>query len=247
LNRFLYFIPKATSPTREELLALGLAHVDDYEMRGCTHGPADANGVIIARKAAGEFGYYPDKQTWRKRPGDDVHVGFYTDRKPGPEDLLRPDALPGHPVTLADGNAWLVPVVRSFADSSGEIVPLLKLPAKAELGDDGKWTGGQVVDRHQPLLSAAQWWLQVVFSGADQQAAETALRVTFDFDQACQHAVSLLAANYRMGAVEAALLGIFDQELVANILNAAVDLPGFVELGKKKASAGSSTNDGGGD
>ena len=116
---FLYYFPGLNGkPTAEQIAAAGLSYALGDGARvtycGCRGGPDDGSGQVVAAGQA-EVGYYPEKQRWQKIPGQNVFVGMDKEKPPGPDDLIRRDALDGHPVELGDGQLWSIPVARAHA------------------------------------------------------------------------------------------------------------------------------------
>ena len=252
----LYFLPGKMRDVRAgDAIAAGLGHYFD---EGCTvtpcqvaAGPGDGgSGVVIADPSNVSdlrVGYYPDKQTWRKVPGGDVWVGFYSDQRPKPQELLRDDAVTGHAVTLADHQRWFVPVARAWVDDSGDMTWINMLPARSTLDDDGNWQPGDVVGHYRPLWEIAERWFDA-WSGSidvsDPDDDEKAV-VEFTFNNAHDAAVTALSANYRVGCAEAALLGLLDEQVAEQILDALIDVPSALALIKKKLARGGSPIAGG--
>lgn len=103
----LYYLPSKRH--REALLELlhkaGLSYAFDTgrppTARECNRGPDGGEGVVIADVVvpAHKIVYFPEKQTWRQVPGIDElrpWAGFYSEERPTPAELAKPEMLQGH-------------------------------------------------------------------------------------------------------------------------------------------------------
>ncbi len=232
---FLYYVPGAANATAETIESAGLSHaLDPGSIIGVqvTRGPDDKNGIVIASAdaPANIVGHYPGSQTWRQAPGGVYWVGIDERKRPTPESLMRPDALNGHAVELADGNQWIIPVARSFAQDDGELRYYCSLPHGVDLDDDGNWTVGSIRPRYAELWALAEkWW------DAKQSATVDDNSVSLDFGEIHDSALAALKCNYRVGKVEVVLLGLFAGSSAVAILDALIDMPSLDEILKKKA------------
>ena len=260
---FLYFLPSLrgiTATTAATILReRGLADAIDAPgpTRQSTH-PDAGDGLVLAAEGHPDdlVGIWPDRQTWRRlpRPGapdaPPVWIGYTNDARPGPDDLARPEQLDGHLVTLADGRPWLVPKARRWVgiDGGGSIQYATAVPRVSELDDAGAWQPGRIVDRFAPFWQIAADWLEhvgVAAAAAEEEAGEgETARLAFDFDGLHEAAVSALAINYRIGPLEVSMLGLLTTATPAAVLDAAADVPGYLQLLKKTAAAGGPSNNG---
>ena len=235
---FLYFIPGAGAGvglTDFERAGIGSAWPAERTKRETLQGPiGQGQGVVVADSRLGEsrVGVFPDRQTWHKVPGSTAWCGYYSEDPPTPDDLLRADPLPGHRVTLADGRPWLVPVARGVAEDGWYHT----LPRLSTLDESGDWTPGDVVPRYRELWETACKWWDAINEAQVEPTAEGA-RLTLDFAGIHDAAVVALAANYRVGRTEAAVLGLFDDRCVRDVLDALIDGPTLIEFAKKKIEA----------
>ena len=242
----LYFLPGRQHAELKDVAELGLAHAFERQLtpRQVTGtGPDGGPGVICAddTRAPG-FGFHGDRQEWLKIPGNPAGawVGRYTDQPVLPADLERDETLPGLLVKLADDQEWLVPIARGWAEQDDKVCWYEALPTRTSLDEEGNWTQGEVVARLGPLWRAAcRWWDYSFAAGDDQGEKGEGETETLQLDFAGRNdaAVEVLAANYRLDRAEVALLGLFDRDTPAGILDAAIDMPGFKELSKKKQPA----------
>lgn len=233
---FLYYLEKQDdNVSREEIAAAGLVYAfetkGDLEKRGVTHGPDGGKGVVVGR-STGRLGFYPSEQSWQRIPGlTGVWIGRYKKDAIKPSDLERPKMLPGHAVELGDGQTWTVPTARAYVEQNGELLAACALPTRSVLGDDGQWQSGKVLDRYAELWAVAT------------RTRDALLGQVSDFGFAEMHraATLALAANYFVGAVECAILELFNEETVGRILQALIDMPHVEEWLKKKARESPST------
>jgi len=169
-------------------------------------------------------------------PGDPgPWVGFYSECPPMPDDLARERMLEGHRVTLGDENDWLIPIARGCQNDESELVFYQALPTRVGVDDEGNWIADGVLPKYAVLWQiAGAYWDAIVgsLSGDDLQAAD----LEFDFEDANDKALTALAANYRIGKVEVAMLGLFDNQMISQVLLALIDWPKILLwLEKKKA------------
>lgn len=271
----LYYLPDEGAGVKiERLRELGLGHAfdDNGDFSPCpvTGGPDRGNGVVIADpKRLGDdtskIGYYADRQRWFALPGAKWQVGCYTDAAPGPADLARPSLLDGHPVRLADGTDWIVPLARGLTEQDGELRYYKPLPTKVGLDAEGNWSPGEVTGRFARLwqIACEYWDATEILAGKladepeagdeDPDAAEATkrqlekVRLEFDYDGMHDKALEVLAFNYRVGKAEVGLLELFDDSSARAILDAATDWPAAVAFLEKKMTqlAGTPTGPGG--
>lgn len=249
---FLYFVPTAqTEKQAYELLRAGGAGHATEGVVTKTFGPGpDGSGGILApwspvtkANRAGNCVYREAEQEWRKSPigGDEATwwLGWWKADPPTPDDLARERQIQGHLVELADGNRWLIPVARRYRipDDADQPQWLPAFPCRRELGADGKFTPGDVVEPYRKLWDYIEPMLKAFGPNADGEIA---------FDDICQFQVEALRLNYRVSTVEVWALGLLDSAMAAHdIFNAVADGPGLKELlGKVQAPDGGSTSPG---
>lgn len=244
MRTFFYFVPNRETVRPEDLAALGLAYAFErgVECRGAMNVLGGQNGVVCAQTDSFEFGqlgFYAGQQVWQPGPpaGDSgkpaFWVGHFKDQLPGPDDLARKKQLDGQWLEMDDGQNWLVPVARSTSERPAiddiEIVWTMRLPQRLELAADGRWVSGAVNARYAALWELAEAWLRVRTNNATD-----ADRQRLDVQGEIDAAVLALQANYRLGRVEASLLGMLNDNLVVDVLDQLIDLPNFTRLVKKK-------------
>jgi len=257
---FFYYLPGSdVSPRRIAALGLGYALGGSFARRDVHGGPDGGDGVLLAdaaRLAGDELGYYPAKQKWRiaaagsprtgpQSPDCAYFIGLYANHPaPGPADLLRPDALQGHELTLLDGNRWLVPIARGYAEEDGDLRWYKNLPQVLDLDDDGHWTRGAILPRYAALWDLACRWEQARMNNRGREPADGPDAVIrFQFADIIDAAVTALAANYAIGRLEAALAGLLSEEAAVEVLDALIDLPTRLAWCKKKLAAESTGED----
>lgn len=252
-----YYLAGKTPPvTRKDIVeaGIGYAYADGEPVTPCgvRTGPGKKAGVVVGnpnRTPVNMIGYYPKDQEWMKIPGREVWVAARKGNYPMPEELLRgeDERLPGHEVRLADGNDWVVPLAREYAEGKERIGWHRALPHVLSLDEEGHWVVGGVEKRFQQLWDVAERWMDTVRTakvegaGVKGEKGEKGTKaegdgekVTFSFQDVNTVAVQVLQTNYRIGNTEAALLGLFTTESAVKVLNALVDGPGLELLLKKK-------------
>lgn len=229
---FLYFLEGCgPGQVADVLPARGLAHLSAERMRvrGVSGGPGGTNGVVIADRDqvdAGQVGYWPDKQTWRKIPQASAWCGYSNDAKPGPADLARCEVVAGEDVRLGDGNLWHVPHAIDYSGPG--------LPRVMQLDDNGHWVPGDIVTERRALWKLAWDWREAI----DALCAWRDERGSFDgftdermtFDWIFSRSVQVLQANYVIGAAEASILGLFVTGNQWAILQALCDHQGMLKI-----------------
>lgn len=243
----LYFRPGSlTKSTPTELATLGLAFDHPPAQRECTgQGPSGGPGVTIAdpvRLGSAPLGINLAEQTWKPVPVPDgeppLWIGWYTDARPTPQELARDKQLDGARVELADGQSWLVPVVRCWeADDEGFSIAL---PRAVYRDANRQWMLGDVQPLYTAIWEAAGRYWDVLLEGARTADGE---RFEYDFpifDFACD----LLGLNYSLSPDDISALVLFTSDGVAQrVTTAAVDFGTFTSwLQKKSESAPAGTD-----
>ena len=241
---FLYFLPgEPKPPDRERIAAAGLEYAFD-DLAEMVAGTISGNGgpdgqagvVIVAKRTDGRVGYYPDAQTWRKIPGSDAWIGYVTDDRPKPADLLRSKVIDGHEVELGDGHRWLVPIASQATEENGEYTGnVCALTVGLTRDTDGRWVRGEVAPKYRSLWNLAEPCWDALVRGV-----EGALRDSLPAQG--EAAVAVLSGNYRLSDTEVDLLGLLDDQNVTEILLALVDWPTVTELLKKTADTAAATS-----
>jgi hypothetical protein len=223
---FLYFIPDVNGVDDATLKRVGLEHLLGAPRRfgRMDRGPAGGPGCLVDLATgpdAPALAWVADAQQWPECPNAGFRIGFTKGAAPGPRDLQRADLIDGYPVTLADGNEWIVPLARVFA--TGRAVE-----CRMRLGEGGRWVAAEAVERLVGVEAVASGiWagLEAQFQlNAELAAASKPLNpVTISID--VDAAISGLAVNYRIGKFEVSALGLFTPSIVKDVLLALVDWP----------------------
>lgn len=250
MSGLLYYLPGQGLPvTLGDLRAkFGLGHAFDpadqpITVRSVRRGPDGGEGAVVVderRVSAASVGFFPDRQQWWRVPGSAAWVGRFTGESIVPADLQREVILPGHDVKLADGQSYHVPIARGLAEEADELRYFVALPRKSTIDDEGRWVEGDVDDRYAELWSLAERWADAVVDAKTEHG-----RTMFELRDSHDGALAALAANYRLGKAEVALLGLFNRRVVYDVLLALIDWPAYEEFHKKKAArAGGATGAG---
>jgi len=242
---FLYYLPAAMRTLPKDFVASRADVFGDKAGVTFCHtekGPDGGRGMVCAPELAGRsvkrVGHYAGEQVWQRTPKD-WWIGFYEARRPGPESLARPEAYPGHKVTLQDGSEWLVPIGRLW-DGSDPFPKKLRLDPET-----GKWTEAPL-DRFARITERAGELFADLMAAA--YSADDAGNPTVSLNVDPDLAVEALGLNYHVGAEEASVLGILTSENIGYIAQAFVDFPTWKVLldvradAKKKASLSSDTS-----
>jgi len=244
---FVYYLPdKKTNITADAIRAAGLGYAFEEKLDGTlrmtvrqvSRGPSGEHaGVVVGdpfRIAPGRIGFYPAEQEWRQLPQSTAWVGYYRDDPPRPDQLWRKEVLPGHAVELGDGQKWEVPIVRGITEVDGAITPYTPLPRRVDLNEEGAFVPGDVLPCYEGILRGVLTHYDRLVQAYAKQESKV-----FCDDQV---AAELLTTNYCIGRVEIVVLGLFtwNSHHIMDVLNAAIDLPGFEELQKKVEAGGSS-------
>lgn len=243
MSTFFYWIPSerpfTSSATVLQVMrehGLGYAIEDRLTFCGCHSGPDGVSGATVCAggNEYGRLGYWPQRQTWKRIPGSPAWCGVEADGKPRPEELARTEQVNGEWLLLDDGHRWLAPMARRFVVGDPPAYAVA-LPQRLTMGDDGLWTLGGVKRRYERLWQLAceygEAWAR---SLSQAEADEGCVKFELDDQQLLETAVAALQTNYRLGAVELDLLGIFDQQACMRILSVLIDEGTYAAWIKKK-------------
>jgi hypothetical protein len=250
MAEFLYYLPGARGEALDERRRLGLDETlgrDNVNAGELSPGPDGGPGVLLSR---GYPDYQPQNQAWTPVAG--VWLGVWAADPPRPEDLLRPEMVlrpggpVGRPLRLLDGNEWLVPVV--YPTTSEEYA----LPRVLRLGpSDPPVRFEEVPEQWRPLVAGADLIIQAlraafeknspprhqdtkseISSGSEPEqknlvpsclGGENSLRL--ELPDTLDLGALALSVNYRVGAREAAMLGLFDTRSLAALAGVLIDQP----------------------
>ena len=200
-----------------------------------TAGPGGASGAMFATSTNGQpphrFGHYPDFQQWTKvRNEPELWLGIDREQPPTPADLARAVVLQGHPVKLADGNTYEVPVIRSPVRPTG-------LPQDMVYDAAGEFTTA-IKPQYADLWEQTQPAWDFLYGSDDDDDNEPR---EMGFDDILDHCLRFLGVNYRYGRYEQMVLRLVDTSRGTweKMFSAALDMP-FVEsvlASQKKTSS----------
>lgn len=180
-------------------------------------GPDKQAGLLLAAGDGARARYEPDKQTWHQL-SDVLWVGIVNDAPPTPLELQRKTLVHGHLCEL-QGNAWVIPVLRSLADR----VTLPRVP---------KWVNGTC------MLTVRKEWQALWQKSARMWDIVTSPEDGF-YEEILELTADVMAANYRIDRALQGVLEILDTLNWEAVLRAAVDWPAveaFLEAQKKSGS-----------
>jgi hypothetical protein len=226
-NRFLYFLPGPPGANSKMLQERGL--LDRFSLRGgrciehtiteVMQGPGGVRGCIVAA-GSGVPRLDFEKQRWLEGP---KFWAAIEDMPPGPGELAREIGIEGYEIELADGNRWRVPLIRRWTGSEHAVnLPKVLVPASA-----GGGVSFQVREEFAPIDALAARILSGFLN-----------RETISMERLLEDASAILAVNYRVGALDAGLLGIFTEELAVKVLALCVDLPRLEAHAQRAAMEG---------
>jgi hypothetical protein len=219
---FLYYVPGVHRLDRAQAAELGLGYAFDGAQISCTEvmsggGPAKQAGVIAWLGAEPRVAWDPKSQTWQKDPNGRFWVGMETEKPPVPEDLARAATVAFYRPPLGDGNKWLVPTA-ILADGSCPLQKVRKVDEET----------GEIVARPEARFDTLR-----IYADEVREAIKQSLPLTIE--QEMNICVEALQTNYRIGPIEASMLGILTDQAVNLIAWTLVDRmqwPDFVELAK---------------
>ncbi|MEI6236201.1 MAG: hypothetical protein WCT04_24360 [Planctomycetota bacterium] len=233
MNRFLYFHTTLAAVNSETLSEAGLLHpfkaADGVFLAPhvveIERGPGGVPGKLFALGRE-DLEYRDDgSQVWMLAMGGHW-IGYQRYHEPNPDDLMRTVGLRGYETTLADGKKWRVPVLRKWAgDCFVSPLPKRLSPVRNE---SGMMTITPMVTKEFEPLDALG--AQILNAFLTEQAWP--LEMLF---KAC---VALLAANYRVGEDECALLGLFDESAALRVLSLSIDVPALEADSRRKCDQG---------
>ena len=228
MNRFLYFIPNCPGvPDMKRIRHAQFEHAFP-QMGACgqlQNGPGSEPGQLIAFGDGADLAYRPDQQAWIKTVAG-CWVGMPRDKskQPSPNDLVREQTTEGSLVLLADGNEWLVPILRFWNGDT-------RFPQVLTIGEDGM-AHYEIAAEYRTIFELANEMVHKSLKGEGGK---------FSADDHMRLATEALKRNYRIGPYEISLLGLIDSINVQKIADAALDGPNLrslVEEFKKKSQSG---------
>ena len=214
MGHCLYYLPGVTSDVDKAFDASGLSdRLNSYSLAPADRGPDDKGGMLLSGDEH-NLRYKPDVQTWAGPFNDGRYwVGVWNDSKPGPDDLKRPEQIPGTPVELLDGREWLIPAWRLA-------------PMALTMGMDG-----EVVQEPLPVCERLQACVQRLGAMLD---GKTEAQV--DMGEVLGVIADALAVNYRIAtdpAQELSVLGLVSTINAQAAVNAILDVEFLDAVGQE--------------
>jgi hypothetical protein len=239
---FYYWLPNQSRVIKlPELLEAGLGYAveDKFTARGNDSGPDGNQGVVVCHgdNRDGRLGYWPDKQVWKQIPGQDIWLGHYLEQRPKPKDLARAEQISGYWVRFDDGHQWLAPMARRWTELDDRLFWDYNLPRRYSLNDNAEWVPGDVKPKYERLWTLAMQYDDQLFDAVASAEEEPDGTLRFDFPEINTLAVMALQVNYRVGASELDMLGVYDESSRQLILDALLDNQTWMKWIKKKQAA----------
>ena len=205
MSAFLYFIKDHSGPVLPgDLEKYGIAYAFDDEQPAIQlHQSPLGKGVLLYDEltiAPYTAKYLAAEQTWVQHDHPSVQVGMYTTGCPQEETLRRTGLISGHNVKMAD-QQWMVPLVRVHISPEGPREGPTRLPRR-RIRMDGTWTDGPVQPLYEPLRALGDSFYDAWMHHVSESSG-------LSWDTPEDDAVALLQVNYKIGPVEADMLGLF--------------------------------------
>lgn len=205
--------------------------------------PAGCPGFMLYQKDDSHVvKKYSKTGHWLKQPGQSYYVGIEPGVACNPEQLERTEMLGGIPWNLGDGQQWIVPVVRIWLEGRS----MDKFPKYMKLGEDGRWTQGEVLDKYVYLSNITRSYWEKAYEAINEAIENGKDSYDVGIDDPIGLAVTVLQANYRIGPAEASLLRLFtsDNNALA-IVNVSVGVYFYISYvtSKKKLTEESASGE----
>lgn len=235
---FLYLIKgshqaKDVTPDLIERHGLTYAFEGKPSLCGCRNLPPEFGGgefTVLAdpRSLTDATAHFDaSKQTWRKIPKKEAWIGVVNASRPTPADLVRKHQIMGHMVTLGDGHRWMIPMERKYELNGTERAFMSVAPQTYDVDDDGSWFS-KPMDEFAPLIEISEFAIRSVMTANDGDGSTAEAWGTLH--QLCCKAIGM---NYRVGEIEAAVLGLLNDTVMWEAILAVIDWPSYVEIQKK--------------
>lgn len=247
MTGFIYHIPKysgtadyAAIKIRYPELAEQFGQIS-FDSRKVTGGPSGENGMIFSMmgrlKGTADVGlrYQPKDQTWQKTK-EGYWVGYWNEHKPEPEDLQRATIQAGYKINLADGNDWIIPIIRQVETQGSALPEVMTMDGEGEIIF-------QPLEKYVEVTQMADrvWRQALIDNGIDMnedgEIAEEgeSVSVVGDFEPMStrdrwKFVITGFAMNYFVGQTEIAMLKIvtfnpgLDQGNINSICTAMIDI-----------------------
>jgi hypothetical protein len=233
---FLYFKPGHTNTITLPLVkewGLGYAFTAKPNGTVCMQNtPNGRNGFVFGDLARlGDWQpimQMEEQAKWKKVPGTDCYVSYWTAAPPTPEDLARPQQLPGYRITSGD-HEWIVPLTARFNEAREQLVTVL--PCYIDCDDNGNWIEGDVLAVHEQLWKAGAPFRADLLARILDGAAPR----EFTQQELYSAALGYLQANYVVGQAELVLMrGLSNDVTIHAAIQAANDMPTFLKWAEQK-------------
>lgn len=193
--------------------------------------------VLFGDVPVSSLRYQPEAQQWIESYNKKYYIGLSLESPPVASELARKKQLAGHMVDLGNGEKWLIPVARKFAEGCG-------LPVSLAIGSKGEI----IID---PLPEYAE------FSRRAEMYYNDTLRKWDWLDGECEMdgrhimllAIEAIMWNYHLSFEEIRLLALITSKNLHPICEATIDRPTVEEVAKqilmdKKKIEAATTQDG---
>lgn len=259
MNGFLYYLPNVATIDIEAIVSMPIAYAfsrsDSIAKNPISNGPDNQHGMLVSatgRIPAARCKYLPKEQLWVHHKASNFWVGMYRDTTIHPTELQRDDILYGANVELCDGNKWISPIARHWAnaDEAEDYERFeVMLPRTIKWDGGNSYVYGEVVKRHALLWSIANAVHSVRIGGetVDEKIASDEQLQSLKGSGMVFAAIHALQANYYIGPAECNLLGLFDEDSPKKILDVLCDWHNYEKVLDKKKLAildGLSSSDG---
>lgn len=214
-HAILYWFPKHHQPPADVVAEMRARYGNASNISPNSDGPVSGvRGALVGFGHDWPVQYQAGAYRW-DRVSDSMWIGA---RRSGvnPAELQRPEIIDGHPVTLADGNEWLIPV-------ASPLVPTCSLPANDAL-IDGAWQR-VVCDQYRALsdraLQMAEQYREALLGDGKMACNDIELR---------EFVGEVIAVNYNATLQELSALRVFDSGIWQAVIEAFIDWPAYVEI-----------------
>jgi len=241
---FMYYVERPEGATKpqtkrqvlERLAEAGFEHAFPdglmVSQAGVLKGPGEKPGTILCAwpfyMKATEVPVVTinkDAQGWVD-VGDGIWLGFEKEAMPTPAELQSQDLVPGHKVTMNDGNQWHIPCARRVNGTT-------YLPQVMQMSPDGQVTYKVKAEYRQLVKDAETVWDGLIeqWDAAPQGSDErVTLNMTLDDAMLYRIGINALRVNYRVGLHEINLLELFDtNRSLIELSLALIDWPSVIE------------------
>ena len=196
-------------------------------------GPDKRHGHIVVEDGA-PFTGFTEAQEWQEGP--DYWVGMNPEERPGPVDLMRELMTGGHAVTMADKNEWQVPCLCVWP---GHVMPSARTYRLNANGSVRTELLEEYIDLGKRVEKVWEQYAERVGAITVEDGDEL-VRFDIDIEDDFPLVSDALAINYHVDRWGISLLGLFSAMTIQRSIQALLDMPGLLDIAKKKRSAASS-------